>query len=105
MALTFEEIRKFRDAAISDQELELHREHLKGSMLMSLESTFNRMSRMAKSMIYYERLLSIEEIIKALDAVTVADVGQVAQEIFRPEHCAMVVLGPALTAPFKEIPL
>jgi predicted Zn-dependent peptidase len=93
--LSFEEIRKFRDKPITEEELQLNREHLKGSMLMSLESTFNRMSRMGKSMMYYKRLLSIEEIIAALDAVTINDVYELAQEIFRPEQATMVMLGPA----------
>jgi len=103
--MTFEEIRKFRDQPMTEAELELNREHLKGSMLMSLESTFNRMSRMAKSMIYYKRLLGIQEIIQALDAVTIDDVHQVAQETFRPDRCAMVVLGPVSSMPVKEIAL
>jgi predicted Zn-dependent peptidase len=103
--MTFEEIRKLRDQPMTEAELELNREHLKGSMLMSLENTFNRMSRMAKSMIYYKRLLGIHEVIQALDAVTVDDLHQVAQETFLPDRCAMVVLGPASAAPVREIPL
>ena len=103
--MTFEEIRKLRDQPMTDAELELNREHLKGSMLMSLENTFNRMSRMAKSMIYYKRLLGIHEVIQALDAVTVDDLHQVALETFLPDRCAVVVLGPASAAPVREIPL
>jgi predicted Zn-dependent peptidase len=105
LTLLFDEVRRFRDHPITEQELENNREHLKGSMLMSLESTFNRMSRMAKSMIYYNRLLSIPEVIQALNAVTVADVYQVAQEILRPDRAAMVVLGPSNGVPLKGIPL
>ena len=103
--LTFEEIRKFRDNPIPEEELDRNREHLKGSMLMSLESTFNRMSRMAKSMIYYQRLLSIQEIINALDSVTGDDVHQVAQETFTPENCTAVILGPADDTTLEDIAL
>lgn len=103
--MTAEEIRKFRDQPMTETELESNREHLKGSMLMSLESTFNRMTRMAKSMLYYKRLLGILEVIQALDAVTVDDVHQVAQEIFQPGKGTMLVLGPVSSIPIKEIPL
>lgn len=103
--LTFEEIRKFRDNPIPEEEIDRNREHLKGSMLMSLESTFNRMSRMAKSMIYYQRLLSIQEIINGLDAVTREDVNQVACETFTPENCTAVVLGPEDGITLEDIAL
>lgn len=103
--LIFEEVRKFRGQPISETELENNREHLKGSMLMSLESTFNRMSRMAKSMLYYKRLLGISEIIRSLDAVTTADLHQVAGEIFQPERCTMLILGPSPAKPIEHIQL
>lgn len=105
LGLVFEEIRKFRDEPISREELESNREHLKGSMLMALESTSSRMSRMAKSMMYYNRLQSIQEIIDQLDAVTVDDINAVAQDIFRPERCALVSLGPTRGAAPQDIAL
>jgi len=104
-ALSFEEIRRLRDEGISEDELEVNREQLKGNMLMSLEGSFSRMARMAKSMMYYHRLLSIDEIVAGLDAVTVADVQALARELFQPETCALVVLGPAGGAPLQEVPL
>ena len=105
VALSFEEIRRLRDEPIGADELDVNREQLKGNMLISLEGTFNRMARMAKSMMYYNRLLTIDEVIAGLDAVTVADVQALAREMFRPECCAMLVLGPANGAPIQEIPL
>lgn len=103
--LCFEEIRKFRDKPMPEEELDNNREHLKGGLLMSLESTFNRMSRMAKSMMYYGRILSLKEILDSLDAVTVKDVLKLSQEIFTPERCSAIVLGPKPDSPLKEISL
>ena len=103
--LSFEEIRKFRDEGITADELELNREHLKGSMLMSLEGTFNRMQRMAKSMMYYGRMVSIDEVLTSLDAVTADDIGAVSRDIFQPDKCSVVAVGPAEHAPFSEIAL
>jgi predicted Zn-dependent peptidase len=104
MEMTCEEIRKFRDFSITPEELEANREQLKGSMLMSFEGTFNRMSRMARSMLYYGRMMSIAELIEGLDSVTIDDIHEIAEEILQPDKCATVVLGPT-GASKKEIPL
>jgi len=92
--ITFEEIRKFRDEPMTADELNMNREQIKGNMLMSLENTFVRMARLAKSMMYYDRLVPIEEIVAAVDAVSIEDIQAVAAEAFTPERCAMVALGP-----------
>lgn len=105
MELTFEEIRKIRDTPITVKELESNREQLKGGMLMSMESTFNRMSRMAKSMMYYQRVLTIDEILQGIDGVAVDDIQALAQETFQPEVCTMLVLGPAAENVTPEIRL
>lgn len=94
--LTFEELRKFRDAPLPQQEFENNREHLKGSMLMSFESTFNRMARMAKSMMYYGRLVTIGELLDGFDRVTIGAVQSLAQQILTPEQCVLLILGPPL---------
>jgi predicted Zn-dependent peptidase len=103
--LSFEEIRKFRDGGVSADELELNREHLKGSMLMSLEGTFNRMQRMAKSMMYYGRMVPIDEVLVSLDQVTAEDIAGVSRDIFQPDKCNVVAIGPAEHAPISEIAL
>ena len=92
--LTFAELRRFREEPVSDDELNMNREQLKGGMLIALEDTFVRMSRMAKSMMCFGRLVSLEEIIDKLDAVTSDQIQAVAQDIFTPEKCAMAALGP-----------
>ena len=94
LELTFEELRKLRDGGVSEDELDLNREQIKGGMLMALESTFTRMARMAKSMLYYGKLVSVDEIIERVDGITPADIQRCCDEIFAPEHCALLVLGP-----------
>ena len=83
-----------RDQPAPDTEVESNREQIKGNMLMSLESTFNRMARMGKSILYYDRIIPLEEIIDNIDAVTAEDIQRTAQEAFQLDKCAMVVLGP-----------
>ena len=93
--LTFDAFRQMRDDGVSEEELELNREQIKGNMLMALESTFTRMSRMAKCMMYYKRLVPIEEIIANVDAVTTAGIQAYAQQFFLADRCALMTLGPA----------
>ncbi len=95
LELTYAELRRLRDAAVSEEELDANREQIKGHMLMSLESTFARMARMAKSMMYYGRLVTVEEVLEKVDAVTVEDIQAFARETFAPGRCAVFVLGPA----------
>lgn len=95
LGLTFAEIRKLRDEGVSEEELELNREQIKGGMLMAMESTFTRMARMAKSMMYYGKLIPIADIVAKVDAITRDDIQQCSDAIFKPEHCALLVLGPA----------
>lgn len=95
LALVFEELRRLRDEIVDAEELEMNREQIKGNMLMALESTFTRMSRMAKCLMYYGRLIPIEEIITNLDSVSQNDVTAFAQKTFTEPSCALVTLGPA----------
>ncbi len=92
--ITCEELRKLRETPMSEHELELNREQLKGGFLLSLESSFNRMSRLAKSMMHHGRILSIDEIIAGVDAVASDEVMRLAQAIFTASSCAGIILGP-----------
>lgn len=103
--LCFGEIRRLRDEPLPQQELELNREQLKGSVLMMLENTFNRMTRMAKSYMYHGRVIPIDEIIAGIEAVTAEQIQQLAQERYTPDQCALVVLGPKNGTTIESVPL
>lgn len=105
LELTFVELRRLRDEAVSAEELDMHREQIKGNMLMALESTFTRMSRMAKSLMYYGRIVPVEEILNNVDAVSSAHIQEFATKTFTKDHCALVVLGPEEGFPEAEINL
>jgi predicted Zn-dependent peptidase len=92
LELAMGEFRDIREHAVPEAELDMNREQLKSSYLMGLESTFNRMARMAKSMLHRGRILTIEEVMQGFDAVTAADISQIAEEVFHGEQCAMAVL-------------
>lgn len=93
LELTFEEIRKLRDSGATAEEVEKNKEQLKGHVLMSLESTFARMSRIAKSLLYYDRVIAVDELIDKVNAVTTDNVLTFVQKTFTEDQCALVVLG------------
>jgi len=66
------EMEKMKVQHVDAQELSSAKEQLKGNMLLSAESTDNRMSRLAKCEIYYNKYLPLEEIVAEIDKVTTA---------------------------------
>ncbi len=67
---------------------------LKGSMLLSLESTPSRMSNLARQEMIFGRHISLDEIAAGIDEVTAEDVRQVAHDFFARDELALTVLGP-----------
>lgn len=63
------EFEKMKNKKISDKELKRAKESLKGSILMSLENTTNRMMRIAQSVILFNRLKTVEETVSEIEAV------------------------------------
>ncbi|HLG31542.1 MAG TPA: pitrilysin family protein [Ignavibacteriaceae bacterium] len=86
------EMQKLKEKKISERELQRVKEYLKGSTLLSLESTTNRMIRMANAMLYFGRVITIEEFLKKIDYVTVKDIFEVANEVLDNEKLIKVIL-------------
>jgi predicted Zn-dependent peptidase len=80
--LTVEEIRRMRDERLSDEELRRAADHLKGSLMLSLENTGSRMNHLARQEIYFGRQFGLDEIIAGIEAVTADDVQRIAADIF-----------------------
>ena len=76
-------------------ELERAQENLKGRMLLSLESTSNRMSRLGKSLITDTELLSLDELVARVEAVTADDVAALAAELLRLDRLSAAGIGPS----------
>jgi len=92
--LTLEEFHQLRTQGISEAELAKTKEQLKGSLLLSLESTNSRMTRMAKSEIYYGRVVSPDELIARIDTVTRNEVRELAEAVLDPDRLALAAVGP-----------
>ncbi len=72
----------------------MQKEQLKGNMLLSLESTDSKMSRIARSEIYYDEYVPIEDIIEKVDAVSAEEVQEAAKNIFKDDLFTFTFLGP-----------
>jgi len=66
---------------------------IKGNLLLSRESSVNRMSSMAKNEMYYKRDVPVEEVIGKIQAVTLDDITALARDIFIKDRLTMVSLG------------
>lgn len=93
-SLIYEEIKKIKQRKVGDEELNRAKEYLIGSMLMSLEGTTNRMVRIAQSMIYYNKIKSIEETIKNIKTITAKEIRDLSNEIFENGSLTRVILSP-----------
>ncbi len=80
---------------VREDELARAKENLKGRMLLSLESTSNRMSRLGKSLITGTELLELDEIIARIDVVEIDDVAALAAELLAPERLSAAGIGPS----------
>jgi predicted Zn-dependent peptidase len=91
--LVLVEFRRLKEELVPAEELRRAKDHLKGAMVLSLESSGARMSHLARQHIYFNRFISIDELIEGLESVTREEVQGVAQEFFRPGEVAASVVG------------
>ena len=61
------------------------KESLKGNIILSMENTSNRMIRMAQSELYYGKVKTLDETIKEINAVSIKDISEAANEILDPK--------------------
>ncbi len=88
------EIRSISRAGVERKELERAKNQMKGSLMLSLESSHSRMSKLAKDELIYGSRTSLEEIIEHIDCVTPDDVCAVGRQLFTMDHLAITGLGP-----------
>ena len=91
--LVVEELRGVKRAAVPAAELQRAKDHLKGSLMLSLENTASRMSHLALQAIYFDRLLDLDDTLEGVDRVTADDVQRVAADLFRSGSLSLTVLG------------
>jgi len=78
---------------VRPDELARAKENLKGRLLLSLESTSNRMTRLGRAVVTDRPLLEVNEVLRRLDVVTAADVAALADELFAPGRLSAAGIG------------
>jgi predicted Zn-dependent peptidase len=87
------ELRRIASEPVGGDELERAKENVKGRLALSLESTLTRMNRLGGSVLMGVPLLSLDEMVDAIDRVTGEDVAALADELFAPEHMSAAGVG------------
>jgi predicted Zn-dependent peptidase len=94
-ALLRQELSRLRDEHVSAGELERTINQLKGSLMLGLESTSSRMSRLAKMEIYLGEYVTLDEVCSGIASVSAAQINQLAQELFADERMTATIIRPA----------
>jgi predicted Zn-dependent peptidase len=92
--LILKEFSRLKGDPFKNGELETAKEQLKGNLLLSLESSDNLMTRLAKNEIYFDSYLPVEKIIKGIDEVKEEKVRSLAADIFDERYFCLTILGP-----------
>jgi predicted Zn-dependent peptidase len=91
--LVVEELKGLKKTAIPTAELRRAKDHLKGSLMLSLESTASRMSHLARQEIYFDQQFGLDETLDGIERVTADDVQRVAADLFSNGALSATVLG------------
>jgi predicted Zn-dependent peptidase len=91
--LVVEELRMVKRAPVPQAELQRAKDHLKGSLMLSLENTASRMSHIARQEIYFDRQFGLDETLQGIERVTAEEVQRVAVDLFQNGSLAATVLG------------
>jgi len=87
------EFRDIKENAVPAEELRRAKDHLKGSLMLGLESTSSRMANLARQELYFQQFFSLDELVESIEAVSVEDVQGIARTFFNQEQIGVTVLG------------
>jgi len=87
------EFRSLKEDIVPEEELRRAKDHLKGSLMLSLESTSSRMSNLARQEMYFRRFFTMDELVDRIEAVTADEVREISRSLFDSKQIALTVLG------------
>lgn len=94
LELIIENLREFKIKGIDEQEMIKSKEQIKGSLLLGLESSSSRMSRMGKLEVTLGKFITLDEVVRKIDNVTLADVNEIIDQMLVAEKLCFTALGP-----------
>ena len=89
------ELREVGVGNLRDGELERAKENMKGRMLLSLESTSARMTRLGKATVCGTEIIPVEEVERRIASVTPDEIASLARELYAPESLSAAGIGPS----------
>jgi predicted Zn-dependent peptidase len=87
------EFRKLKAEVVPADELRRAKDQLKGSLMLSLESSTARMSNLARQEMYFDRFYGLDELIEKIEAVTAEELQTLANTFFQTDNIAVTILG------------
>ncbi len=91
---TLKVIRELKKTGVTEEELCRAKDHLKGSLMLSLESTSSRMNRLAKHEMHHGTFFSMDAMLAAIDGVRHEEVQALVTELLDEDRLALTTLGP-----------
>lgn len=88
------EFQRLQNEKVGEKELSEAKAQLKGKLLLSQENTSNRMTRLAKSELYFDRFVTLDELVENIDAVTADELTSFSGEFFNAEMYSETLLLP-----------
>jgi len=87
------EFRSLKQELVPAEELRRAKDHLKGSLMLGLESTASRMANLARQELFFGRFFSLDELLDSIEVVTAEEIREVARDCFDSRHIAVTLLG------------
>ena len=87
------EFEDIRENGITEYELQKSKNQFLSAVTFGLESSKGRMNRMANSYLLYNEIISLDEILKQIERITVEDIKRTAQEMFDKKYYSKTILG------------
>ena len=94
LKIIFKEFSNLANKPISSKELRKVKEQLKGNLILSLEKSSSWMNWMGRSSIYFDHILTVEDIIDRIESVTIEDIQRLSQQLFDPSLMTLTAIGP-----------
>ncbi|MGH2739677.1 MAG: M16 family metallopeptidase [Actinomycetota bacterium] len=102
LEITTRELDDVAEKGLTPDELDRAKGHLKGSLVLSLEDTGSRMSRLGRSEVSQGEILTVDEVIERIDAVTAEDTQEVAEQVLGQPR-SLAVIGPFKKNAFADV--
>jgi predicted Zn-dependent peptidase len=97
------ELKRLRSQGVDSKDLARVKNQMKGSLMLGLESSHSRMSKLAKDELSQGCHVSLEQMTAEIDRVTVEQVSRIARELLNLDHLSITALGPIAPSSLRSV--